>query len=191
VNLETHTGDVVGVLEFEDLSKVNLVGHSASGAVITGVADRIPDRVRQLVYLDAVVPEDGRSTLASFGARDREWLEELIAASEPRWSLAVPSEVFEDDHPFGIPDPADVAWVKSKLTPQPVPPWTDALHLSRSIASVRSYIYCDWRHNSYAEIAARVRLNPGWRYRELKTGHDAMVSAPRELADVLIELATR
>src|SRR5438270_701596 len=79
---------------------VNRVGHSAGGAVITGVADLAPNRVRQLIYLDAVVPEEGASALESFGPRDREWLEELIAANEPKWSLAVPSEVLEDTHPF-------------------------------------------------------------------------------------------
>jgi pimeloyl-ACP methyl ester carboxylesterase len=189
VSPETHIGDVLGVLDYEDLSGVNLVGHSASGAVISGVADLARNRVGQLIYLDAVVPDDGQSALESFGPRDRDWLKKLIAGSEPKWSLAVPAEVLGDDHPFGIVDPVDVRWMKSKLTPQPIRPWTDAVHLSGPIGSMRSYVYCDWRGNSYSVTAARVRSDPTWQYRELKTGHDAMVSAPRELADVLIELA--
>jgi pimeloyl-ACP methyl ester carboxylesterase len=191
VSLETHVADVVGVLEYEDLSDVNLLGHSASGAVIAGAADLASDRIHQLIYLDAVVPEEGQSTLELFGPRDREWLEELIATSEPNWLLAVPSEVLEDDHPFGIRDTEDVQWIKSKLTSQPIRPWTDALHLSRPIAAMRSYIFCDWRNNSYAATAARVRSDPTWQYRELKTGHDAMLTAPRELTDILIDLAGR
>ena len=189
MSLETNIADVVGVLEYEDLSDLNLVGHSASGAVIMGVADRAPNRVSHLVYLDAVVPEDGQSAWESFGPRDREGLGELLATSEPKWLLAVPQDFLEDDHPFGIRDAADGRWVKSKLTPQPVRPWRDPVRLSRSITSKRSYIYCDWRLNAYADTAARVRSDPAWRYRELKTGHDAMVSAPRELTEVLVELA--
>ena len=168
---------------------MNLVGHSASGAVITGVADLAPNRVSHLIYLDAVVPEDGQSAWESFGPLDREGLEQLLATSEPKWLLAVPAEFYEDDHPFGIADAADGRWVKSKLTPQPVRPWRDALRLSRPMTARLSYIYCDRRGNRYADTAARVRSDPAWQYRALKTGHDAMVSAPHELTDVLVELA--
>ena len=59
VNLSTHIADVVNLLRWEDLSDVILCGHSYGGNVITGVADRIPERIRSLVYLDAFVPEDG------------------------------------------------------------------------------------------------------------------------------------
>ena len=61
VDLDTHIQDVLGVLEFEDLDQVVLVGHSSGGMVITGVADRAPQRLAQLVYLDAEVPADGQS----------------------------------------------------------------------------------------------------------------------------------
>src|SRR5215211_1852464 len=57
---DTHVQDVLGVLEFEDLDQVVLVGHSSGGIVITGVADRAPQRLAQLVYLDAEVPTDGQ-----------------------------------------------------------------------------------------------------------------------------------
>jgi pimeloyl-ACP methyl ester carboxylesterase len=61
VGLDTHIADIVNVILFEDLHDVVLVGHSYGGMVITGVADRVPDRVRTLVYVDALVPEDGES----------------------------------------------------------------------------------------------------------------------------------
>ncbi|MEV8631592.1 alpha/beta hydrolase [Streptosporangium sp. NPDC051023] len=61
VNLDTHIQDVTGVLAAEQLQDAVLVGHSYGGMVITGVADRMPERVRSLVYLDAVVPADGES----------------------------------------------------------------------------------------------------------------------------------
>jgi pimeloyl-ACP methyl ester carboxylesterase len=67
VGLSTHITDIVNVLEFEDLHDVVLVGHSYGGMVISGVANRVPDRIRQLVYLDAIVPENGESVMGLFG----------------------------------------------------------------------------------------------------------------------------
>jgi pimeloyl-ACP methyl ester carboxylesterase len=63
VGLETHIQDILNVLKYEDLSDVILVGHSSSGVVITGVADRTPERIAHLVYLDAFVPENGQSMM--------------------------------------------------------------------------------------------------------------------------------
>ena len=64
-DLETHIQDVLGVLTFEDLRNVVLLGHSYGGMVATGVADRAPERLAQLIYLDAFVPDDGEA-LAGF-----------------------------------------------------------------------------------------------------------------------------
>ena len=63
VDLDTHIADVVSLLEMEDLCDVVLVGHSYGGMVITGAADRAPERIGRLVYLDAFVPENGKCTL--------------------------------------------------------------------------------------------------------------------------------
>jgi pimeloyl-ACP methyl ester carboxylesterase len=187
VSLETNVADIVGVLEYEDLTDVNLVGHSATGTVIAGAADLLPRRVSNLIYLDAIVPQDGQSAWELLGPRNCEWFEEMLATTERKWLLPVP----EEEHLFGIRDAADARWVKSKLTPQPVRPWRDAVRLTGSGGVRRSYIYCDHRGNTYADTAARVRSDPGWQYRELRTGHDAMITAPRELADILVELAVR
>lgn len=59
INLDTHIIDIINTILWEDLSDVVLVGHSYGGMVVTGVADRISDRISALVYLDALVPEDG------------------------------------------------------------------------------------------------------------------------------------
>src|SRR5205809_2952479 len=61
VNLETHILDIVNLIRWEELSDIVLCGHSYGGCVISGVADRIPDRIRALVYLDAFVPENGEN----------------------------------------------------------------------------------------------------------------------------------
>lgn len=67
INLETHINDVVNLILFEDLHDVVLTGHSYGGMVITGVMDRVPDRIRHVVFLDAAVPDDGMSLYDLFG----------------------------------------------------------------------------------------------------------------------------
>lgn len=61
IGLDTHITDVVNAIEFEKLNDVVLIGHSYGGMVITGVAERIPQRIRHLVYVDAFLPEHGES----------------------------------------------------------------------------------------------------------------------------------
>lgn len=61
VDLQTHINDVVNLILFEDLHDVVLTGHSYGGMVITGVMDRVPERLRHVVFLDAAVPDDGQS----------------------------------------------------------------------------------------------------------------------------------
>ncbi len=67
VDLETHINDVVNTILFEDLHDIVLVGHSYGGMVITGVMDRVPDRIRHVIFLDAAVPDDGMSLYDLFG----------------------------------------------------------------------------------------------------------------------------
>jgi pimeloyl-ACP methyl ester carboxylesterase len=67
VDLQTHIDDVVNLILFEDLKDVVLTGHSYGGMVITGVIDRIPERIRHVVYLDAAVPDDGMALWDIFG----------------------------------------------------------------------------------------------------------------------------
>ena len=61
IDLDTHIQDIVNVILWEDLHEVVLVGHSYGGMVITGVADRVPDRIRQVIYVDGWLPENGES----------------------------------------------------------------------------------------------------------------------------------
>ena len=69
IDLQTHIDDVVNLILFEDLHDVVLTGHSYGGMVVTGVMDRIPERIRHVVFLDAAVPQDGQSLWDLFGSR--------------------------------------------------------------------------------------------------------------------------
>src|SRR5215470_12543842 len=60
IDLTTHIRDILGVIRYEELDEVLLVGHSYGGMVITGLAEEIPDTLARLIYLDAMVPQDGQ-----------------------------------------------------------------------------------------------------------------------------------
>src|SRR6266699_3561046 len=83
IDLETHIEDVLNVIKYEDLRDIVLVGHSYGGMVATGVADRARDRVAQLIYVDAFVPDDGQSLL-DLNEPDRHLIQELVKTGEWR-----------------------------------------------------------------------------------------------------------
>jgi pimeloyl-ACP methyl ester carboxylesterase len=187
--LDTHIRDVLGVLEFEDLRDVILVGHSMAGMVITGVAERDSSRVGHLVYLDADVPRDGESSLDCNGLRG-DAREAFLARADGNGLLRPRYR----EQPWGITDARDATWVISKMTPHPIKAFSDPLRVTDAerFAGRRTFVLCsEGKDGGSAEVqtAARVRSESGWSYRELATGHDAMVTMPRELSELLLELA--
>ncbi len=187
VDLETHIQDVVGVLEYEDLHEVVLVGHSYGGVVITGAADRLGPRLAELVYLDAEVPEDGQSEYDLVPADERARYEELAVAKGDGWRVPPPV-------PEPLPDdlPPDIRWVLSRMVPQPVATFAQPVRLTDAVAASlpRTYIFCTEGKagQPLPAYVQRAQSEPGWRYWELAAGHAAHVTAPRELADLLLEL---
>ena len=172
--LDTHIGDVVALLEARDLWNVILVGHSYAGAVITGVADRVPQRLKALVFLDAVIVGHGGCM--------------RLPGPEPQRPVAIPPPPAAS---FGIPDPGDCAWVQRNLTPHPARSFESPLVLGNPIGNGLdcAYIACTrpvtMSHGPFQQIARSL----GGRLFELATGHDAMVTAPGELAELLEHIA--
>jgi pimeloyl-ACP methyl ester carboxylesterase len=189
ITLDTHVTDVVNLVDCEELDDVALVGHSYGGLVITGAADRLLARraspLRCLVYIDAVVPHPGESW--STHQSDEQRVQRLAAASaHPLGALPPP-----DAGLFGLIG-SDAAWVNRRQTPHPFGMYQEALHFDGDrLASVpRAFIDCTspaWP--SIAPMRQRVRSEPGWRVRELPTGHDAMVSAPAALTQLMLDAA--
>jgi pimeloyl-ACP methyl ester carboxylesterase len=187
VGLETHIQDVLGVLVCEDLRDVVLVGHSYGGMVISGVAHHAPERLRCLVYLDALVPEDGQSAMSLFGSGNATSARRRAGERGEGWRMPVGA----GPAPYGVSDPADAAWVNARLTPHPLRSFEEPVRLDNPAADAlpRCYISCTvGQSDVMAATAARLRANPRWRYVELATGHDAMITAPRELADIVLGL---
>lgn len=188
VDLETHIADVMGVLEYEDLEQVVLVGHSYAGMVITGVADRAPGRLARLVYLDALLPEDGESSLDVLGAEARQ---QVAAGPADPAGLPLVMSATESAKSFGVTDPGDVVWLASKLTPMPIAGLTQPLSLAKPAISVPAlYVTCslttpDGMKSSLARAQARAASDPAFRLVSLAAAHDAMVTHPDETAAIL------
>ena len=129
VDLDTHIADVVNVLEFEELTEVTLVGWSYGGMIITGVAERVPERLARLVYLDALVPADGED------GYDAELSSEEVRAADRAAAEAAGMPGFLVVDPYAdwlrslMPDPADRAWLFAKLVPQPLATYTQPIRL--------------------------------------------------------------
>lgn len=188
INLDTHVEDVVNLLQFEELERVVLVGHSYAGIVISGVADRVPQRLRQLVYLDALLLESGKSLFSDFPPAVVE--QRLKAIRETGGGVGAAAAL--PPAAFGVKDPADAAWVARHLTPQPVGTYLQPLLLKAPLGNglPRTYIECTGDPIATLEpTKARVRADAGWQLRTLATGHDAMVTAPAALTELLTDLA--
>ena len=187
VSLDTWIQDVVGVIECEELSDVVLVGHSFGGTVISGVAERAALQLRGLVYLDGFLVPDGRSPVEMAPPGESERRASATGAVATDLALPPPPPAY-----FGVEDPDDAAWLKRRMTPQPIRPFLEPVHLDRPPGHglPSTYIVCT-AHNS--EIGARsremARSLSGWRWRELPCGHDAMVVAPDAVSELLLETA--
>ena len=185
VSLDTHIQDVVNVLFYEDLTDVILAGHSYGGNVITGVADRAPERLQQLVYLDAATPEAGQSSADSFPGR-RQQLEEQARESGEGWKIA-PGAVPPDQ-------PAEITeWATPRRSPMPIKTMTTELNLTRGETTLpRSFVYCAiGKEPGSPQVARaeRIKNDPRWRFFELNTGHNLHYTAPNETVEILLELA--
>lgn len=174
IGLETHIQDVVNEILWDELDDVVLVGHSYGGMVITGVADRVADRLRRLVYVDAFVPESGESVVELLGARADGLLEATV-----RDGLIVP--VWES---ADAPVPKDV--------PHPLRSFTDSLVLSGDGDAVPAlYILTaepERLPDDFQPFADRAAAR-GWQVVTLEAGHTPERSHPVELTQLLLGAA--
>ena len=182
ITLDTHIADVAQVIEAEELLDAVLVGHSYGGMVITGVADRLSARLRHLVYLDAVVPLPGESWSSGHSPETQAARRQVIADT----GVLPPP----DPAAFGLTG-ADRAWVARRQTPQPGRVYDAPLHFDAAQLAALPRTFIDCNSPALATIAlmrTRVRTEPGWSLAEIATGHDAMVSAPQALVDILLAI---
>ncbi|MGC2780651.1 MAG: alpha/beta hydrolase [Bradyrhizobium sp.] len=172
VNLDSHIADVVELLTVEDLFDVILCAHSYGGMVATGVADRVPERLAALVYLDAFAPEDGQSWWDLAGDDYRRL---VIERAGHDGLTALPRE--------GT-DP--------RRRPHPLGTFIQTLRLRHSPPAGlrRVFVYASgWSATPFTAQYERLRNDPTWRVHAFPCGHDLVLHAPDETFDVLIETA--
>jgi len=183
IDLETHIADILGVLQFEDLREVILIGHSYGGMVATGVADRARDRIAALVYVDAFAPRDGESIFSLTPDRRAAALDAARKGGEG-WKM--PPNPMPPDTPE-----ADQAWAMPRRVPQPLKTFEQELRLRHGELTVpRHYIYCkrcppDDRFRQFYDRAGR----EGWRHYEIDASHNPHITAPETLATLLDGIA--
>lgn len=186
IDLSAFVDDIARLLVGEDLRDVVLVGHSFAGASIIGVADRMPERLRQLVFLDALIVGSGETP---FSKVPPQVAQQRIAAAEAHdGGLSIPIPPVSA---FGMGEPEDIAWVTPRLTPHPLRTFQTSLTLEHPVANgvPATYVICSEPVYGPLESSRRWARNSGWPIVELATGHDAMVTAPRETAELLCRLA--
>ena len=188
ITLDTHVEDVISHIETEELENVILVGHSYGGLAITGAADRLDGsgRIAALFYLDALVPNHG-TAWSDF--HKPEAAAARHASARAGGGLFMPAP---DVTVFGLTDAADIAWANRRLRPHPYGCYLSHMQLPNLAAGrgaallPRTYIDCT--HPLYSDfngLKQRLKADPQWKYIEMRTGHNAMMSAPAELVRLL------
>lgn len=174
--LSTHIEDVARQIDALGLDRFVLVGHSYGGMVVTGVADRLADRIDALVYLDAFLPEDGQSLWDLTG----EW-EHTVYIEGQRDAPGLVSPLPGFDHP--------------DLTRQPLLTLVEPLSLSGAVNGVARRVYVlatDWQPTPFAQFRDKVQADPAWIVHELPCGHFVMDDMPGRTVAILLDcLRTR
>jgi pimeloyl-ACP methyl ester carboxylesterase len=203
VDLETHISDVVGVLDYEDLHDAVLVGHSYAGIVVTGAADRRPERLDAVVYLDTAPLPDGMAIADVQSPEQREIQRTAVERDGDGWRWPVPDRATLARGLFGSTaglEDRDFEAIEQRGTAQPFATFTAPLRLThaRPPGVRRAAVFCTEGGMTVATLRAlleqgdpRAALFAGedWDLRELATGHWAMFSAPDQLAETLHEIA--
>jgi pimeloyl-ACP methyl ester carboxylesterase len=187
INLTTHVNDILTLFQQEHLENVILCGHSYGGMVVSGVADKISDRIRNLVFIDAVAPESGKC------------MNDYVF---PGWKLIpvkLAVQLLGRGYKLTPPPPAwyfkvnktDQAMVNRLLTAHPFASLQEKIEIGDKVDSIAGHTYIYATKFGFAPITEqyeRAKAREGWKVFEIEAGHDIMLDAPRGLADILSSL---
>ncbi|MDA4123624.1 MAG: alpha/beta hydrolase [Thaumarchaeota archaeon] len=178
VGLETAIHDVINAIVYEDLEDVVLVGHSFAGKVVAAVADRIPERLGSLLFLDAYRPAKVRMPQGDFSAEGWQTLGD-------GWRVPLTEDIVAS---IGKDlTGADREWMLSKVTPWLMRYVADPVTLSEKFDSVKkAYIFCTGGGDPVEEILKTKLDGP---HKVLESGHWPMITMPAQLAQATLELA--
>jgi pimeloyl-ACP methyl ester carboxylesterase len=182
VNLDTHIDDVVNLIQWEELSDVILCGHSYGGCVISGVADRIPDRIGALVYLDAFVLKNGQCLHDTLPPDQLNMQMEATARDGEGWKVPpIPAEVFNVNA-------ADAAWVNRQCTMQPLATFQQKIQLGGKADGIRNVTFIlatGFADSPFPQFFEPAKAK-GWKTLTMACGHAVMLDRPEELTQLLV-----
>lgn len=184
VNLSTHIEDIRWLIEAEELRDIVLVGHSYGGMVVSGIADRMSDRVKSLVIIDGFVPEDGKAMRDYWPPLSMRQIANQAALNGgtvppiPAQALAV--------------EERNRAWIDRNATPQPFATFNEVLHLTGAGERIAQKTYIratKFRSHPFDDVLKRLRADKSWKTTEMDCGHEAMADQPERLVELLKEAA--
>jgi len=187
IDLTTHIDDILDLFEREQLEDVFLCGHSYGGMVITGAADKIPARIRNLVFIDSVVPDNGKC------------MNDYVFPGWKLWPVLLSVKLLGGGYKLTPPPPAwyfkvnkaDQPMVNRHLTAHPFVSLQQKIRIGSNPDRIAGHTYIYATKFGFAPLTeqyekAKVRM--GWKVFEIPSGHDIMIDAPRELAGILSSL---
>lgn len=183
LSLSTFITSISNHIRYENLSDVILVGSGFGGVVISGVADRMPQLLKSLVFVDAMVLDSGLSVFeAQPAAVTKKRLEQVERQGK---GIAIPAPPASS---YGVTDKQTMAWLSERLTPQPVGTYQEKLVLNNPMGNGVPRVYIDCVASPFeplVEVKKNLKRQPGWTWAELNTHHDPMITEPLMLADFL------
>jgi len=186
VNLDTHINDVLGVIEHHELDDIVLCGHSYGGMVVGGAADRAASKIASLVYLDAFIPEAGKSLwdfLPADGAAAQKnsakdgWRVPRISAAE-----------------FRVQGSDDIARLDRRAVDQPLATMDQKSTVTGAWKNIPHLVYiraAGQPRPTFAQFAEAAKRDPKWQYFEVPCGHNVMLDLPDALSGILLGCAAR
>ena len=185
ITIDTFIEDVVNHIIFENLNNIILVGHSFAGSVISGVADKLKDRIQKLIYFDAVILKDGQKP---FDIAPKELVEQRIELAKRFGNgISIPAPSADA---FGVFDVKKSLLLEEKLTPHPLSTFQSKLTIKNEIGNgiPLFYIFCNDPVYKSLESSREVVRKMKWPIFELNAGHDAMLTHPKETLNLLMKI---
>ena len=186
VDLETHVNDIVQHVNMENLDEIVLVGWSYGGMVITGVISKIPDRISSVVYLDAFIPENGKS-LVDYTAYQMDLIKSLLA--DGKKLLELPKNAYQDR--WRINDPEIIDNAAPRLTPQHIKTFTDPVEAPLGLPEHINYTYIKLSGEQeipFMQFYKKALTDPLFSTEKFEDGHMIMLTNPEKLVNSLLEL---
>ena len=185
---QTHIEDIVNLIEFEELDDVILVGHSYAGLLLPAINEVVNNKIKRLVFFDAFIPENGKAGYELLSKKD--WLEWQLSAQKygSGWKI-IPTDKHIDN--WAIDDPEIRALLRKKLTPFSHTFFKTPIYFGKKFADAeKQYIRCD-KHSYMATIMLpfyKKAVKEGWKTFTINTGHEAMLTEPEKLAEILMQM---